>query len=203
MNFKHILLASATAAVMFACGGEKKTETVAVDSTGTEVNYTVDAAASKIEWKGVMAGVKSHFGVINLKDGNITVKGGQVTAGTFNVDLATIAPLDSAYDAKNTKEGLIGHLKGKDFFAVDSFPTATFVIKKVEGNTATGDLTVRGKTNEEKVTDIVVTADSVNVNATGKLTFDRQKYGVSFSTGLKDYVIGDNIELNITLVGKK
>ena len=202
MNFKHILLASATAAVMFACG-EKKTETKAVDSTGTEVTYTVDAAASKVEWKGVMAGVKAHYGTVNVKDGSVTVKGSQITAGTFNVDLASIAPLDSTYDEKNTKEGLITHLKDTAFFNVKEFPTATFVIKKVSGNSATGDLTVRGKTNEETVTDIVVTADSANVNATGKLVFDRQKYGVAFSTGSKDYVINDNIELNITLVGKK
>ena len=104
-----------------------------------------------------MLGVKSHHGVVSLTEGAFTTKGGFVTGGSFSADLKSIAPQDTNYNEKSPKEGLIGHLSSPDFFAVDSFPAANFVITAVEGNTATGNLTVRGKTNTEKVTDIVVT----------------------------------------------
>lgn len=201
MKLKHILLATAAATVMFACGGEKKTESV-IDSTGVETTYTIDTASSKVAWKGSMLKMHSHNGVISLTEGSLTAKGNLITAGSFTINMKSIAPLDSNYTKDHPKDYLIGHLSGADFFAVDTFPTAKFVVKKVEGSTITGDLTVRGKTNEEKVTDVVVTADSANVNATGKLTFNRQKYGVAYKAA-NDMVLSDDIELNITLVGKK
>ena len=36
----------------------------------------------------------------------------------------------------------------------------------------------------------------------GKLTFDRQKYGVAWKATMKDMVLQDNIELTVELVGK-
>ncbi|HRF79635.1 MAG TPA: YceI family protein, partial [Flavobacteriales bacterium] len=124
-----------------------------------------------------------HHGTINMTEGSFSVKGGAVSGGKFVVDMKSIAPLDSAYAADNAKQGtrgmLVGHLSSADFFAVDSFPTATFEITSVEGATATGKLTLRGKTSDEKVTDIVVTEENGVAKATGKLSFDRQKYGVA------------------------
>lgn len=160
----------------------------------------IDAASSTVKWTGTMLGIKSHYGHVALTEANLLVQGPLVKGGSFTADIANITPLDSSYSEKSPKEGLIGHLKSPDFFATDSFPTATFVITSVEGNTATGDLTVRGKTNSEKVTDINVTEADGKVTVTGKLVFDRQKYGVAWSAG-KDAVLNDNIELDITLVG--
>ena len=96
---------------------------------------------------------------------------------------------------------LLGHLASPDFFAVDSFPTATFEIAAVEGNTATGKLTVRGKSNDEKVTDIVITEENGVAKASGKLSFDRQKYNVKWKAPMKDVVLNDAIELTVELTG--
>ncbi|MBK6777574.1 MAG: YceI family protein [Flavobacteriales bacterium] len=105
--------------------------------------------------------------------------------------------------AQGTRANLMGHLMSPDFFAVDSSPTSTLKITAVTGNTATADLTVRGKTNSETITDIVVTPNADGtVSASGKLAFDRQKYGVSWDSGSKDAVLNNNIELNVQLVGK-
>jgi polyisoprenoid-binding protein YceI len=66
-----------------------------------------------------------------------------------------------------------------------------------------GDLTIRGTTNTEQVTDIVITENADGtVTATGKLTFDRQKYGVAWKHFLKDAILADNIDLEISLNGK-
>ena len=72
----------------------------------------------------------------------------------------------------------------------------------MNGNTAKANFTVRGKTDVETIEDIQVTETNGEVRATGKMKFDRQKYGVSFSTGLQDAVISDDIELQVELVGR-
>ncbi|MCU0319252.1 MAG: YceI family protein [Flavobacteriales bacterium] len=185
---------------------EKATADSLAALAAMEKTYMVDAAASTVKWTGTMLGVKSHYGTVSLTDGKLAMKGPQITAGGFVVDLKSMAAQDSAYAPDGSKQGtkamLIGHLMSPDFFAVDSFPTATFDITRVEGNTVYGNLTVRGKTNEEKVTDVTVTEADGMATVTGKLAFDRQKYGVAWSTGAKDMILNDNIELDVTLTAK-
>lgn len=207
------LIAAGTALLMVACGpseaeiAAKKAQQEA-DSlaalAASERTYAIDAAGSKARWTGTMLGIKSHHGVVGVS-GSFTAKANVLTGGEFTVDLKTIAPEDTLYAPEGSKQGtksmLIGHLQSPDFFAVDTFPTATFKITGVEGTTATGDLTVRGKTNTENVTDIVLTAENGVAKATGKLVFDRQKYGVAWSSGSKDAILNDNIELAIELTG--
>lgn len=204
MKVKFLFLGLVASALLYSCGDsqEKQTEQ-AQDTTATEVTYVVNTDSSQLSWKGEMLKLYSHSGILKLKEGVFTVKGNEITAGTFTADLLSIAPTDSAYGEENPKEKLIGHLQSADFFATDSFPTATFAIKKMDGNTITGDLTVRGKTNEEKVTDVSIENVGDQVKATGKLVFDRQKYGVSFKMPVQDKVLGDNIELGVVLIGKK
>jgi polyisoprenoid-binding protein YceI len=201
MKIKIVFTSAILAAFMFSCGTDKKSDAVAVDSLGTEASYTADTAASTIIWEGNMVGVYKHSGTLNLTEGSFTVKGLQVTGGSFTATLKSINPTDSNYSAEHPKSGLVGHLSSAEFFAVDSFPTTTFVIKSVSGNTATGDLTLRGKTNEETVTNITV--DTVGgIKASGKLVFDRQKYNVAYKAA-GDKVLSNDITLDITLVAKK
>ena len=203
MKLRNLFLALAATAALYSCGpSEKPADTTTVDSTAA-VTYSIVADSSTVSWKGTMVKMYSHFGTVKLSEGTATVTGGKLSAGSFTVDLKTITPLDSGYTKDRPKEGLVGHLSAPDFFATDSFPTATFVIKSVEGNTATGDLTVRGKTNEEKVTDLVVVADSTSLSASGKLVFNRQKYGVAYKATMKDMVLADEIEVSVALKGKK
>ena len=202
MKIKLIFTSAVLAAFMFSCNSEKKADAVAVDSLGTEATYAVDSAASNIFWEGQMLKMHKHYGDLTISEGSFTVKGLQVTGGTFTADMKSIVPTDSNYSKEHPKPYLVGHLSNADFFAVDSFPTASFVIKSVSGNTATGDLTLRGKTNSETVTDIVVDTLGGGVKATGKLVFNRQKYGAAYKAA-NDMVLSDDIKLDITLVGKK
>ena len=196
-------------AIMLASCGETKTETVApaapVSPLAGDIKLTVDPAASSAKWKGEMLGIYSHEGTVKMKDGIVQLKDGNVTGGTFTVDLNTMTPSDENYKPAEgkSKENLVGHLSSPDFFDVATYPTATFVINSVAGNNATGTLTVRGVSNQETVKNITVTPDGQNVKLTGDLTFDRQKYGVAYSTGAKDKVLSDDIVLNVELVGHK
>ncbi len=215
---KLTVLSAAAAAVIFVSCGPSAAEQAAArekavaDSiaaaAGKEMNYTVDAGASTVRWAGNVTGAKvyGHYGNIGLNNGTFTTKGGQLVSGSFEVNMKGITPLDSNYAPDGSKEGtkaaLIGHLATGEFFQADSFPTAMFKVTSVEGNIATGELTVRGKTNTEKVTDIVITEENGAAKASGKLVFDRQKYGVSWKHFMKDAVLADNIELEISLSGK-
>lgn len=210
-----LLITAAAAIVTFASCGPTEAEIAATKAKATadslaaeaakEKTYMIDAAASHVNWAGTMVGVYTHSGTIGINEGSLVTKGDMLSGGSVAINMKSITPTDSNYNAKEkrTPEGLVGHLSSADFFAVDSFPTATLKILSVEGNTAKVDLTIRNKTNSETVTDIVITPNADGtVHATGKLVFDRQKYGVAWKASMKDMVLQDNIELTVDLTGK-
>ena len=217
MKTPALTLVGLAAFALVACGPseaeiqaakEKTTADSLAALASTERPVAVDVAASRVKWTGTMLNVKRHFGTVTLTDAQLTVKGPLVTGGSFVADLGSINLEDAGeyqYNPegsdKNTQSMLIGHLKSADFFDVANHPQATFEITRVEGNTAYGNLSIRGNTHEEKVTDINVTDENGTVTATGKLTFDRQKYDVAWGTGAKDFVLNDDIELEISLAG--
>ena len=204
---KKITLLAATAAFTFAMtacgGGEKKTEEVATATDTAEVemkSFTVDASASSVEWKGTMAGMYSHTGTVAVKEGNLDWKGKDLVGGKFVIDMGSITPTDSNYSEENTVEKLVGHLATADFFDVANNPTASFEItgSDMTAGTVMGNLTVRGKTNAETVSNVVF--DEATGAATGVLTFNRQNYEVAYAATMKDMVLSDDIELTISLM---
>ncbi len=204
---KNLLIALTAVAVIFASCGETKTEAPAAPATPLtgDAKLTVDAAASKVTWKGDMLGLYSHEGNINIKDGNVTLKDGKLTGGTFTIDMTSIKPTDANYSAEDnhTAENLVGHLSSPDFFDIANNPTATFAITSVEGSKVNGNLTIRGKTNPETLELGTIALEGMNVKLTGKITFDRQKYGVAFAMPVKDKVLSDDITIGVDLLAKK
>ncbi len=210
MKMKYLLLGLVSSAIMASCGGEKPAEDTADAATTEETTettaseeaktYNVNAESSKVEWKGsAMAGAYAHTGTLNLKSGSLMLSGESITGGSFEVDLTSMAATDENYTEEKKPEMLIGHLSSPDFFDVPNFPTAKFTIKSVAGNEVTGDLEIRGKVNEEKVTISNVMVEEGMVSAEGSLTFDRQKYDVAYQSDAKDFVISDDIELSIAI----
>ena len=103
--------------------------------------YNVDTANSSIQWKGYKV-TGEHYGVVNLKSGALTVDDkGNFNGGSFVVDMASITVLDLTGKGK---ENLEGHLKSADFFGVENFPTAKFVINKVIPKGKPGEYKVIG-----------------------------------------------------------
>lgn len=203
----------ALACTLVACGPSEAEIAAAkaaatADSLATaaamERNYVVGSANSIIQWSGTMVSVYTHTGTVAITEGTFTTKGGQLIGGSFVVDLRTMIPTDENYSATvNTKESLVEHLSGAEFFDVANFPTASLTITGAQGNTATADLTIRGKTHSETITDIEITTDADgSLHATAKLVFDRQKYGVAWKPDMKDSVLDDDIELIVKLVAR-
>lgn len=196
-----------------ACNGGGETAPAQEETTSSEEvtagptgTFTVNTENSNIRWEGGTAGVNvySHFGNIALQGGNIEVNNGVISSGSFVVDMKTIDPKDEGYSEENTKEDLVGHLSTGDFFLVEQYPTAKFEITKHEGNSLMGNLTIRDKTNAETVEiESINFSEDGSMTAQGKLVFDRQKYDVKWAHFMKDVVLKDEIELDITLSAKK
>ena len=174
-------------------------------ASGEAVTYGIDAANSEVAWKGEVAGVYGHNGVINIKSGSMEVAGGSITGGEVVIDMTSIQPLDTAsYTASGkTPQDLVDHLATGDFFLVEEFPEATFVVKSHTANQLVGDLTIRGNTNEETVelTSLEITEEGLN--GAGTLVFDRQKYEVSWEHYIQDYILSDDIALTLSIVASK
>ncbi len=190
---------------MFACNSSneetknnsspEKTENVITE----KASYQIDTEKSVVHWKGSMIGVYAHEGDLKFKTGEISLSKGILVEGDFSVDMNSMITTDNdALYKMAPREKLIGHLKSADFFDTENFPTTTFKITKVEGNEIFGNLTIKGKINEEKLTDVKIQENKL----IGTLSFDRQKYGVSYKNALNDMILADEIELKIEITTK-
>lgn len=201
-----IMALSISGSLLFAgCGGEteKPDTTEKADSSKKETTEVteapVDLGASTVKWNGEMLGIKAHYGTVDLKEASLKMQGDKVVGGSFVIDMTTINPQDDMYTEEQTPEKLVGHLSSDDFFAVKEHPTASFEITGAGEEGVTGNLTIRGNTNEEMVKNVSVQDGKV----TGDLTFDRKKYDVSWEAPMPDAVLSNDIELNIELVLNK
>lgn len=210
MNLKNVPAVLVAALLLTACGGSTEStdtaNTPAPPVEEPEVVYLIDTDATTITWKGTMLRIKSHHGQIKATDGKIVMKGEQIVAGKFLVDMNSIVALDDAYEPddapKGTRAMLIGHLKSADFFDVENHPTASLHIVDHSGPKAAAEMNIRGIGNNETIRDVKIEQNNGVLNASGKIVFDRQKYNVAWSSGVKDAVLSDDIELDVTLVAR-
>lgn len=187
--------------------GETKQKAKSEEKKSSSMNIsdvTIDPEKSKVIWAGTMLGIYTHEGTLDLTEASLDLSDGKVAGGSFTVDMNTMVATDENYNPEqgSTPEKLIGHLKSPDFFDVENFPTASFSITGSEGNTVTGMLTIRGKTHEEQVENVVITKEGDMVTITGDMTVDRKKYDVSWDSPVKDRVLSNDMELKIELIGK-
>lgn len=157
--------------------------------------------ASSIEWVGKKV-ASQHVGNIQFKSGSIVLKDNQIVEGNFVVDMYTITNSDIENEGRNQR--LVEHLKSEEFFGVDTYPEANFVVsnstKFINGKAEiSGYLTVKGKM--ESVTfEVFKLGDTYSA----KLEIDRSKFDVrygsdSFFDNLGDNAINDLFTLNIKL----
>jgi polyisoprenoid-binding protein YceI len=211
-----LLLPAFAGAVLF--GASKITTTPSTQTNVAAVAdakasvYKVNTTTSNVTWAGSKLGGK-HTGTVKLSAGELKMDKGNITAGSFDLDMTTIEVTDLA--AGKGKESLEGHLKAGDFFEVEKFPKGKFVITKVEPVTGqagithniTGNLTLRDKTNPVTF-GATVAADKKTVTAsTTTFKINRTTWGITFHSGIsgvvKDKLIYDDIELTIKLNAAK
>ena len=178
-------------------------------SAFTPTNYKVDSGASAIAWTGYKV-TGQHTGTVKVQSGNLTFDNGSLTGGAFVIDMTSIKCTDQEGE---WADKLVGHLKSEDFFGVEKYPTAKFVITRAiaqdtKGNyKIIGNLTIKETTKEVKLL-ANATENAGKVTATGKIVVDRSEFNVkygsgSFFDGLGDKTIYDDFDLQVTLVATK
>ena len=197
-----------------ASGEKAEVSDAAEVAEQTGVDYSVDVTNSVINWEGSKP-TATHTGTINLSEGMISVADGNVTGGSFTIDMNSIVVTDLE---GNQKAYLEAHLKGSnedkadDFFNVNKYPTAAFEITKVtalQGDAEATHLIYGNLTMKETVKEIGFKAKvemnngTINVS-TPAFTIDRTQWGIkygspSFFENLKDKAISNDIGLRVNL----
>ncbi|MDT8393282.1 MAG: YceI family protein [Bacteroidales bacterium] len=204
--FFPAVVALAMIAVSCSQGNQKQTsESASEAKTAVEISsVNLDPAKSMVIWSGTMLGIYTHDGTLDLSQAELALDDGKISGGSFTVDMNSMVATDENYNPEegSTPEKLIGHLKSPDFFDVENYPTATFIITSADANTVSGMLTIRGITHEEIVQNVSMAKDGGQVKITGDMTISRKKYDVSWDSPMQDRVLSDDIKLEIRLIGK-
>ncbi len=185
----------------------------AAAKTATSKKVTVNTIDSRVDWIGKKP-AGEHNGYVKLSEGTIHLVGKDIAGGSFVIDMNSIVNLDLKDEGMNSR--LVGHLKSADFFDVEKYPTASFLITKVSKlkSTASGAAKmthrIEGNLTMKGITKPVTFNASVNVTG-GKLTaiaesfvINRTLWNVNYQSksifaGLKDQFINDDITLSVKL----
>ncbi|WP_307421666.1 YceI family protein [Chryseobacterium sp. MDT2-18] len=163
--------------------------------------------SSEIRWKAyktLKTESLSHFGTVNLKEGNLIFKGNDLAGGSFVMDMKTIDAADMNEDPK-MKKMLENHLKSDDFFDTNKFPTASFQIKsvkKINSNgynyQVAGPLTIKGISKNISFPVKVFQSNAVYTLTSAQFTFNRKNYGLKYNI-FEDMLISNEVEINVTV----
>lgn len=169
-------------------------------------SFSVDTNESVISWKGYKV-TGEHSGTINIKNGDLKFEEGALVGGGFDIDMTSLKVTDIQGEYAQKLEG---HLKSGDFFGVDKFPSAKFVITKISAKGTPGDYKVTGDLTIKETTKEIRFYAHVNEDrksATAEITIDRTDFDVRYGSGsffdsLGDKTIYDDFDLNVKLVIK-
>jgi polyisoprenoid-binding protein YceI len=175
---------------------------------GSVVGYSLVISESFVKWKGMHVMGDGHQGYIKPLKGNLAFDAnGTIAGGYFELDMNTITTTDKKDTSSDN--GLVSHLKDRDFFDVKKFPRGTFQLTKaikVSGDSSyniTGQLTLRAITQEIHFPATIVKKGE-DILATASLTIDRTKWGITYKSGsvlglVKDELLEDTVPVSLVL----
>lgn len=206
--------------ILSACGGPEGEKAETSDAKdvksveGKKINFVINSTTSIVEWKGTKP-TGEHVGTVNISKGKILVQDGNIVAGKFAMDMASIINTDIADAELNEK--LIDHLKSPDFFNSEEFPQATFEItdlKQYDGealengsrptHSITGNLTIKGISKSITFPAMVKMSDTQISATTPEFLIDRTEWDIKYKStkffdDLKDKFISDEIGLKLSI----
>lgn len=205
--------------IMASCAGpsEKRAEIMERLEAGeipAEVDvFTVDAGASQVAWLGTKIG-GAHDGTIGVHHGELYVYEGELLGGQVVIDMTQIVVLD--IEDPNSNARLKAHLESDDFFSVETYPTATFEITRLEPladptedatHRVYGNMTIKGITHGIAFDSRIVLEDQW-ISTYADFDLDRADWDVRFGSGrffdnLGDNLIHDDFNLKLNIVASR
>lgn len=170
------ILSALTAAVLAAAFGAAQ---------AAPATYKIDPTHTFVTFEAKHFGTSTNRGRFDKKSGTITLdKAAKTGKAEVTIETGSINTGTGPFD---------GHLKGKDFFNAEAFPTATFVSDqfKFDGDKVTevvGKLTFLGKTQP-------VTLKATSFNCYDNPMLKREVCGGDFETTIKRSEFGSSYGL--------
>lgn len=188
--------------------GEKAETSDSVEVTDASIEgdlHTVDTENSSLVWTGSKV-TGQHTGTVDIKEGALYTKEGQIVGGNFVLDLTTINTTDMQGEYKDK---LDAHLKDADFFDVTKYPTATFQITSVEADAAeegklkvSGNLTIKDIVKNISFDANVTEATDSTIKVSADFNIVRGDWGVNYE-GKKDDLISKEINFKLSLTANR
>jgi len=186
----------------------------AAEIAARDGEYRIDGENSVLEWTGRNINNR-HYGRIDIASGELVLCRGGLAGGRIVMDMTKITNLDlqDAY----WRDLLLRHLKSDDFFAVDRYPTAKFVLTGWEplpdatagtpNGIVTGNLAIKEVTRQVSFPAIVAPQADGSTKAHAVLDFDRTLWGVCYGSGrfferLGIHLVHDMISLELFIVAR-
>jgi len=173
-------------------------------------SYELNTASSSLSWRGEYLKGLAEEGTVNILSGNFVVSKNKIEGGKFVIDMNSIESIPH-------KDKLVNHLKSNDFFGVEEFPTATFVLKDVISSqkagfesgksVVNGDLTVKGITKPISFF-ATITGEEDNLHAVASFSINRSDWDIkynsqTFFSNLGDKIINDIVTIGLDLKAQK
>lgn len=167
------------------------------------VPFTIDASHSSIGFGVTHMLVSTVTGKFTDFSGTVHFDEADLTRSAVEVVIRT-----ASIDTGNSRRD--DHLRNSDFFDAEQFPDITFRSQRVErdgeGYALVGPLTMRGVTREVRIPfrlrgTITDPSGNTRLGAAGRLTLNRQDYGVSWSRALDTggLVVGNEVEIELSI----
>ncbi len=182
---------------------ETKEAKEVTDVSGSK--FKIDTQASIVKWIGTKR-TGRHEGTVKIQEGLLSVKDGNLTGGSFVLNMNTIEVTD--LKAGEGKEKLEKHLKDPDFFDTQKFPTAKFEITGITPDTTGGNThRIEGNLTIRDVTKNISFGAKINISensveASTNFNINRKEWGIQYE-GKKDDLIRDEINFDIQLKTEK
>ncbi len=175
-----------------------------VTSVKAQMASSVDTNESIITWTGSnLFKFNKHSGTVKISKGSIEMAGLEIKGGEFVIDMNSIVNTDGKYN-----EMLVNHLKGDDFFSVETYPNANLsiikAIRQIDGTyDVFADLTIKNIKNPIRFT-AAVTPKGRTFELTTKFIIDRTLWNVLYNTKgmfskFKEDAISDAIEFDVNV----
>ena len=159
----------------------------------------------RIQWSGSMP-ARTHTGLLTPEDFDLEISDeGTVESLRVVLDMDSIDVTD--LDGGKRKK-LMKHLRSEDFFYVEEYPTAQFVMDEHRDGELHGTITIRGISEPISIPVTVHGHPDRGWMLNGTFTFDRQKFNVNYQNSgffgvAKNKIIRDEVELDIELTATK